>query len=122
MGAVVQLRRGQPARPIGLPVRPLPIDILAALTEASRLLAGPLDQSTASLTMDRARKIGAAAMAEAFPRMKWEEIATAIGGFDRNPQPLAFTVSEAMRADWWRDDIVEEVVGVFVGRYLPEDV
>lgn len=97
-------------------LRPVDIDVIAAIAEAGRLLSGPDDQGTATLTSDRARKLTAAAMKQAYPRMTWKQIADCIGGFE-DMRPLPELVDKARNAAWWSQHNVDEVAGCLLARY-----
>lgn len=104
-------------------LRPSGIDVVAALAEAARLLRGadtlPLDE-----LHRRARLHAAAAFSEAAPHLGWARIAELIDG----PAPLALprkranalsgAVRDAHRASWWRDNVVEQIIGLLTaGQY-----
>lgn len=93
------------------------IDALAAINAAAQLLERGRSDLPATLLHSRARLIAARAIKDSFPDMTWKEVAAVLG---EKPASLQVRMSNGRGARWWNDEIVNELVGMFIGPSLGE--
>lgn len=86
--------------------------IAMAIVMANRLTGENAPVATCMRQTSRARHVAYAALCEAFPEARKLSLARLTG--HATPAAAKPSLNSAMKAAWWRDDWVEEVVGALV--------
>lgn len=90
-------------------------EIALAVVTACRL-TGDMPIATCLRQTSRARPIALAALIEVFPEAKRQSLARLVGY--ETPQTGTTSLMMARKCKWWREEHVDEVVGVLVaGQY-----